>query len=198
MAGPVPPSESATKYPVAGAADKHKVSSGAIAGIAVAAIVFVICAILTLFWQTRRRRGRLHYRVKVSDAARGQRTISPFMLLAEASPATENTVDADWAVHRIGTSTLARERLQTQLRAAATKIVELEKLAEGGVTNGLDAGGTRGPVSVSVGSASAPPPDLEAELRSSREQISMLVARMNAMDAAWRMGMEVELPPEYA
>ncbi|KAJ6496303.1 hypothetical protein C8R45DRAFT_985543 [Mycena sanguinolenta] len=182
---PVPPATSMTV-----AAGKHKLSSGAVAGIAVVVIVFLLCTSITLLWQMRRR--QLHHGVQLSDPAmnhrRRIRTISPFTLLAEASTGTRNTGDANSDVRGIGAT-------RARVCAATDKIVELEQLVEGNTPNDPNAGGGR--QLVSEGRASAPPPDVEAELRLSREQISILVARMNAMDAAWRMGMEVELPPEY-
>ncbi|KAJ6450413.1 hypothetical protein C8R45DRAFT_1224135 [Mycena sanguinolenta] len=142
---------------------------------------------------------RLHHRVKLSDAEINSRVtkISPFIPLAARSFGTINATRADSDVRSISASTIARQRLETQLRAATEKIVELQELAVESttVTSGADAG--RGNELVREGRTS-PPPNLEAELRAAREQINMLIARMNAMDAAWGMGMGGEPPPEYA
>ncbi|KAJ6496269.1 hypothetical protein C8R45DRAFT_985435 [Mycena sanguinolenta] len=159
--------------------------SGAIAGIAVIVIVFVVC-VITLLWLIWQR--RLHHRVKLSDAeVNGELTTIPPFMPPEESDARSTSA-----------STIARQSLETQLRAAAEKMAELEELTAGSTTTISEPDASGGNESVGSGSAASPPPDLEAELRAAREQINVLIARMNALDAAWGMGMGVEPPPEYA
>ncbi|KAJ6496325.1 hypothetical protein C8R45DRAFT_1094569 [Mycena sanguinolenta] len=161
--------------PIAAAAGthKHKVSSGAVAGIAaVAAVIFLVCIGVTLCWQIRRRRLR----------DRTATTISPF------APASSDA-------RRI--SAIARERLETQLRAATEKIEELTEGSTGTSVASAPSTGEGGAGSELVSPASASAPHLEAELRTAREQINMLAARIDAMDSVWGIGGD-ESPPEYA
>ncbi|KAJ6496340.1 hypothetical protein C8R45DRAFT_157594, partial [Mycena sanguinolenta] len=193
---------------------KSSISSGAVAGIALVIVAFLACAILVVLWRIRRRRVR-HRQFSDDDDAEGsrggrRRTISPFTLLVEHPGFDNDTSSAnanapglplatDSDARSISTSISARQQLEMQLRAATEKMVELEELAEedpnAGGGGGAGAGGRAEHVTVSP----ARPADSEAELRA---QINMLVARMNAMDAAWgmRMGMGMggEPQPEYA
>ncbi|KAF7364340.1 hypothetical protein MSAN_01094300 [Mycena sanguinolenta] len=266
---PVPPSVSASAFSiplpevsVVVAAGKHQLSSGAVAGIAVIVVLFLVCASITLL-QIRRR--RLHHRVKLSDAEMtgGVTMISPFKLLQEVRSfgsgsatdagfdagsisttiitrerlemqlhaATEEELEAqaegdttsgpntggegvepvppasdsaaspaelhaarEFDARSISTTTTTRQRLQMELRAATEKMVDLEQLAERGASS--NARGSRPPSTASA--LAIPPPDLQAELRAAREQISTLVTQIHAMNSMWGMGMGDELPPEYA
>ncbi|KAF7364375.1 hypothetical protein MSAN_01098100 [Mycena sanguinolenta] len=217
----VPPSSSlpAAAPPVAIATHKHKVSSSAVAGI-VLAIIILLCASIALFWRIRRRRRQSCAQIFDCDAEmnRGGRTISPFTLLVAArsvgngsgnATGASGELDADADACGISASTIGRQRLETQLRAA-TKMVELEELAEGTTTShsnpgnrgGGGGGGEGGEELVSpTGASAAAPPELrslEAELVAAREQNDILMARINAMDSAWGMGIGGEAPPEYA
>ncbi|KAF7364376.1 hypothetical protein MSAN_01098300 [Mycena sanguinolenta] len=183
-------------------AHRHKISSGAIVGIVVAVVV-LLCAIVAIFWRIRRRRLRSHAQIFNRDAEenRAGRTISPFTLLVEdRSISASNTTDADSDTRSISSSTTTRQRLETQLRAATEKRVELEELAEGSTAGDPNAGrgGEREFVSPTQAStAPAPNSDLVAELRAARAQINMLSARMNDVDSVLGMGMR-EPPPQYA
>ncbi|KAJ6496276.1 hypothetical protein C8R45DRAFT_985439 [Mycena sanguinolenta] len=182
------------KYSVAPTAEKQQLSSGAIAGIAV--IVFLVGITLVHI-----RQRRLHRRAKLFHAKLngGLTIISPFMLLEEARNfGTARATRAQSDARSISASTIARQRLETELRAATEKMAELEELAQSSTTTISEPDASGGNESVGSGSAASPPPDLEAELRAAREQINVLIARMNALDAAWGMGMGGEPPPEYA
>ncbi|KAJ6496342.1 hypothetical protein C8R45DRAFT_1132480 [Mycena sanguinolenta] len=94
---------------------------------------------------------------------------------------------SSWSLHQ-----REQHRATAARDAAATeKTVELEEMAEGAPNAGGCGGAGRRAEHVSP----ARPVDSEAELRA---QINMLVARVNAMDAGWGMGMGGEPPPEYA
>ncbi|KAF7364379.1 hypothetical protein MSAN_01098600 [Mycena sanguinolenta] len=150
---------------------EHKVlSSGAIASIALAGIAFV-CASTALFRRIRRRRRRMKFSGDV-EINRGGRTISPFTLLVEArsfgtgdATGSKFNADAAFGMRSISASTIARQRLETQLRAATERMAELEEMAEGGTTAGdpntVLAGAGRSEVaSSSVGGVpGGPPPD---------------------------------------
>ncbi|KAJ6496339.1 hypothetical protein C8R45DRAFT_985646 [Mycena sanguinolenta] len=173
------------------AARRHKLPSAAVAGIAVAVIVLLLCTGITLFWQIRRR--RLQRSVEKLFGKMNMRTISSFTLLVEPrSLSNGNAMDADSSARGITPSAIARERLETQLRAATEKMVELEELAERGTTS--DGRGSRPPSIVST--LAVPPPYPEAELRGTRELTNTLMARMNALDFTWGMGGS-EPPPEH-
>ncbi|KAJ6496354.1 hypothetical protein C8R45DRAFT_1094599 [Mycena sanguinolenta] len=198
---PSPPSSSTPALAVA-ATHKHKFSPGAIAGIVLVIIAFLVCALLALLWRIRRRRLRRH---QFSDDRRG-RTISPFTLLVQdgsfdnrSGNVTGADAHSDAPRGSIGASTIARQQLETQLRAATEKMVELEELAEGDPNAGGGGGaGAEGRAEHDTVSP-ARPTNSEAELRA---QINMLVARVNAMDSVLGMGtgmgMGGEPPPEYA
>ncbi|KAJ6496363.1 hypothetical protein C8R45DRAFT_1211951 [Mycena sanguinolenta] len=172
---------------------RNSISSGAVAGIVVAIILLCACAAAALFWRIRRRRLRHRQFSDDVEMRRGGRTTSPFTLLVEhpsfdTSSANAPGLATDSDARSISASSIARQQLETQLRAA---MVKLEELAEGDPNAGGGVGGQAEHVSA------ARPAGSEAELRA---QINMLVARMNAMDAAWGMGMGMggEPPPEYA
>ncbi|KAJ6496385.1 hypothetical protein C8R45DRAFT_926891 [Mycena sanguinolenta] len=90
------------------------------------------------------------------------------------------------------------QQLETQLRAATEKMVELEELVDTGDPNagsGAGAGGGQGArqeqgqgAGQGAGEGQRPPPDWELQMRAAKAQIDMLLARMNAMDSAWGMG----------
>ncbi|KAF7364367.1 hypothetical protein MSAN_01097200 [Mycena sanguinolenta] len=168
-------------FPVAASAHKHKLSPEAVAGTVLTIIILIFD--------------------RDAEMNREGRTISPFTLLVETNDATAR--DSDARGSKAGT--IARQRLETQLRAATEKMVELEELADGSTTThpnpGSRGGGEGGELVSPARASTAALPDLhalEAELRAAREQISMLVARINAMDSAWGMRIGGEPPPEYA
>ncbi|KAJ6496304.1 hypothetical protein C8R45DRAFT_1072535 [Mycena sanguinolenta] len=180
----------------------QRISIGVVAGIVVAAITFLLCSGIALFWYIRRRRRRQlrHCVEKLFDEMNGDTrtgTISPFTLASSFVSGNATYTDSD--ARRISASTMTRERLEAQLRAVTEKMGELEELAEESTTGDSAAGGGGELISVPVVGASAPP-DLEAELRAARAQINMLVARINAMNSVWEMGMPLgdEPPPDNA
>ncbi|KAJ6496401.1 hypothetical protein C8R45DRAFT_1132564 [Mycena sanguinolenta] len=193
--------------------DKNSISSGAVAGIVVATILLCACAAVALFWRIRRRRIRRRPFADEVEVRRGGRTISPFTLLVEDrgfDNGTANTTGADAGsdARSMTASSIARQQLETELRAATEKMVELEELADTGDPNaGLRAGGGQVPrhgerqaQGRGAEGGGGPPPDWEVQMRAAKAQIDMLIARINAMDSAWGMcvGMGGEPPPQYA
>ncbi|KAK7060013.1 hypothetical protein R3P38DRAFT_2496098, partial [Favolaschia claudopus] len=160
-------------------------------------ICIVVCAGVTVFWYIRRMQRRRNSRRRESGLEHLARTISPFTLLNESN---EGRSDPD--THSIGGSTLAREVLRTELQAVTEKVAELEdqetrRLSETGATQS-----TRQRLWRLVSArarARNPPSDLEAQLQAARKDISMLVMRINMLEASsdspW--GGE-EPPPDYA
>ncbi|KAJ6496400.1 hypothetical protein C8R45DRAFT_1132559 [Mycena sanguinolenta] len=207
-------------YPVAQASGTHKqkISSGAVVGIVLVIIAFLACAGIAVLWRIRRR--RLQSRHQFTDDVemrRGGRTISPFTLLVEDPRSDTSTANAtglamDSDARSISASTIARQQLETQLRAATEKMVELEELVDTGDPNaGLGAGGGQGERQEQgrsaggggelEGQGQGPPSDWELQMRAAKAQIDMLLARMNAIDSAWGMGVGMgmggEPPPQY-
>ncbi|KAF8140984.1 hypothetical protein K438DRAFT_1878937 [Mycena galopus ATCC 62051] len=171
---------------------------GTLAAIAIAVTIFLLCLAGTVLWQIRRRR-RQKRTAKRRDMenTRAFTTISPFTLISQATspePGSENaTVGEDSDMHSISASTIARQRLEMQLRAATEKMGDLEVQARGDGTTG--GSGIR-EIWRRVSARSAETrssPDVEAQLRA---EIDLLHARINAMeansDSAWD-----EPPPEY-
>ncbi|KAJ6496371.1 hypothetical protein C8R45DRAFT_926879 [Mycena sanguinolenta] len=185
-------------------------------------IAFFACTRIALLWRIRRRRIRRRQFSGDADMRRGGRTISPFALLVEDRSfdnVTVNTTGADAGSDAlrgsISASAIARQQLETQLRAATEKMVELEELAEGDPNAVLDGSGGEGGAEERPGQereqgegqgqgaggireGQGPPPDWEVQMRAAKAQIDMLLARMNAMDSAWGMGVGSEPPPQYA
>ncbi|KAJ7861453.1 hypothetical protein B0H14DRAFT_3863447 [Mycena olivaceomarginata] len=114
----------------------------------------------------------------------GVATISPFTLIPEASssPGARTALGQDSDLRSISASTLTRHRLETQLCAATEKMVDLQAQEE---LAGHDPGVS----------------EVEAQLQAAREQIDVLVTRINALeensDSAWERVIGDELPPEY-
>ena len=162
----------------------NRVPCGTVAAIAVAVTMAVVWAGTTLLRRIRRRAEKL----SDTEMNPAVTTISPFTLLAETSSrGTGRTMGK--------MRTIGRQRLETQLCVARGKMVDLEDVVEGGTSSDRDA--ERGNQLVCARNVSAAPPsDLEAELRAAREQINILVARMNAIE--WGVCIGHDPPPEYA
>jgi hypothetical protein len=132
---------------------------------------------------------------------RAATTISPFTLITEAStPRSRSaTLSEESDVRSISPSTIARQRLETQLHAATEKVADLEgrERFDGG-DGSADSSMRR---LMSARSASTRLPEVEAQLQAAREQIDMLVTRINALeensDAGWGRVIGDEPPPEY-
>ncbi|KAJ7844884.1 hypothetical protein B0H14DRAFT_2775713 [Mycena olivaceomarginata] len=193
--------------PVAGPThiDKSRIHARGIAVIAVALSIFLFCFAAILVWHIRRRR-RQRQAAKSSEMRidRATTTISPFTLITEAStPRSRSaTLSEESDVRSISASTIARQRLETQLHAATEKVADLEgrERFDGGDSSG-GSGMRRMLRLMSARSASTRLPEVEAQLQAAREQIDMLVTRINALeensDAGWRRVIGDEPPPEY-
>ncbi|KAK7050199.1 hypothetical protein R3P38DRAFT_3605928 [Favolaschia claudopus] len=171
--------------------------SATIAGVSLAAVL-VIVGIGALFWYIRRMHRRRNTLRRESGLNLLARTISPFTLLNQF-----NTRQSDPDTHSIGGSTIAREVLRTELQTATEKVAELEDQERRSETGASPSTRQRLWRLVSASArAGNPPSDLEAQLQAAREEISMLVTRMNALesssDFAWGGGGIEEPPPDYA
>ncbi|KAK7050183.1 hypothetical protein R3P38DRAFT_3605917 [Favolaschia claudopus] len=178
-------------------------SSEAIAGGVLASILVIcvlVCAGVTIFWYIRRLQRRRSSRHRESGLDLLARTISPFTLLNQANEGRSNpdTRSIDGSMH-------AREVLRTELQAVTEKVAELEdqetrRHSETGASHSTRQRLWR--LVSARGRARSPPSDLEAQLQAAREEISILVMRMNALEASSdspREGGRIEeSPPDYA
>jgi BMFP domain-containing protein YqiC len=100
------------------------------------------------------------------------------------------------------TSTIVRQRLETELLAVHEKMPDLHDLERSsrGATAGSGTRGVLGMISMHSSSRRGSP-DMQAQLEDSREQINMLVTRMHALEAnansAYEEGLSNEPPPAY-
>ncbi|KAJ7873452.1 hypothetical protein B0H13DRAFT_2349023 [Mycena leptocephala] len=149
----------------------ERIPAGAVAGIVVALIILLLALAVASISRCR----VLH--------RHGASTISPF------NGAGTALVDSS-------TRRMTRQRLENQVTAAEEKMAHpegLEKSATPGTTGSSVAHGMSrlmsgsSPVRREVGS-----PNLEVQLQAARDQINILVARMNAIEA------NTEPPPQYA
>ncbi|KAF8140999.1 hypothetical protein K438DRAFT_1878956 [Mycena galopus ATCC 62051] len=182
---------------------KSTIHLGTLAAIAVAVTMFLLCLAATVLWQIRHRRRQKHTaKHRDMENTRAFTTISPFTLIPQATsaePGSENaTLGEDSDARSISASTIPRQRLEMQLRAATEKMGDLEDQARGDGTTG--GSGIR-EIWRRVSGRSAETrssPDVEAQLRA---EIDLLHARINAMeansDAAWGRIVGDEPPPEY-
>ncbi|KAJ7033897.1 hypothetical protein C8F04DRAFT_1183645 [Mycena alexandri] len=164
---------SSTSLPVAGSpAPKKPIPTVSVVGIIVALTVLLFSLAVVSVYRRRRLRG----------ADPPADTISPFTVPCTA------LVDGNGH----------RQRLESQLTAAQEKMASLEGLetyATPRVMGGSTARGVLRLISgkgtvrrASAGEGGSP--DVEAQLRAAREQINMLLARMNAIEA------NTEPPPQ--
>ncbi|KAK7060004.1 hypothetical protein R3P38DRAFT_3524200 [Favolaschia claudopus] len=168
-----------------------------IAGISLAAVIAIL-GVGTLSWYFRRvrrqRLGRRHSDLEIDPVAL---TISPFTTVRNQNQGQADALGLDTS--SVVSSTLARSVLQMELQAATDKVAELEnqeRRSEG------RAHSTRGRLWRLASARWRSHSDLEAQLQAAREEISMLVTRINALEAssdfAWGGGGIEEPPPEYA
>ncbi|KAK7047041.1 hypothetical protein R3P38DRAFT_96613 [Favolaschia claudopus] len=178
------------------AGKSRALSSGTITGISVAAVIAIL-GVGTVFWYFRRvRRQRLMRRHRDLEIGPVALTISPFTLL------NQNHWQPDalrLETSSVVGSTLARSVLQTELQAATDKVAELEdqeRRSEGRAQS------TRRRLWRLTSARWRSQSDLEAQLQAAREEISMLVTRINALEAnsdfVWGGGGIEEPPPDYA
>ncbi|KAK7060014.1 hypothetical protein R3P38DRAFT_977163 [Favolaschia claudopus] len=145
------------------------------AGIAIAA--GIVIGFGGLVWYIRRVKRRRNSGRRESGRHPRAHTISPFTLLTSNQ---SNQQRSDLATHSIGGSTLARRVLQTELQAATEKFAELQEQERRSEARPHFTGRRLWRLaSARWGSQS----DLELDLRAAREEISMLVARMNVLEA---------------
>ncbi|KAF7359874.1 hypothetical protein MVEN_00713000 [Mycena venus] len=167
-----------------GTTKKHGIPPGTVAGIAVSVVILLICFTVAVFWRCRRR--RLQHR---GPKLPYKETIAPFHIGGPRG---------------IDDSSITRLHPQTELLTAREKMVHLQ---DGEKSTDAEAGGASSIHRIwrqlSARSVSPrPPPDLEAQLHTAREQIHMIAARMNALEEAHAdsgLGMvrDHEAPPMY-
>jgi hypothetical protein len=134
---------------------------------------------------------------------RAAAAISPFNLITHIDTPSRGNAALGVESGVRSPNAITRQLLEMQLLAVAEKMYDLqdrERLLVGGSRNG--SGLPRMWRLMSVRSASTrPPPDVEAQLQTAREQTNMLVARINALeansDSAWGRVIGDEPPPEY-
>ncbi|KAK7047037.1 hypothetical protein R3P38DRAFT_2689910, partial [Favolaschia claudopus] len=181
---------------VAGSREPNGVSSAAIGGISVAAVIAIL-GVCTLSWYFRRaRRQRLMRRRRDLEIDPMALTISPFTTVRNQNHGQANASGLETS--SVVGSTLARSVLQTELQAATDKVAELEdqeRRSEGRAQS------TRGRLWRLASARWRSHSDLEAQLQAAREEIGMLVTRINALEAssdfAWGGGGIEEPPPDY-
>ncbi|KAF7341431.1 hypothetical protein MVEN_01880200 [Mycena venus] len=184
-------------------AHRHKLSRAKVVGIVLG--VATVPTVIALFFLFKRRRIRHRTAALLEiESNRAAAIISPFTLIPQMnSPTSQDaTQDTDSDVRSISASTIARQQLETQLLAATEKMIDLqdqERLSVGSATN--SSGIRRMWRSVVQRTASTGPlTDVEEQLQSARDQINMLVERINASEAnsnsAWSGAVD-EPPPEY-
>ncbi|KAJ7862849.1 hypothetical protein B0H13DRAFT_1899842 [Mycena leptocephala] len=169
---------------------RHRTPPGTIAGIVVGVAILLISGTIVLCWRIRRAR----HAALLSE----KETILPFI----TQYGGRSTLGTDSSARSVSKSSngITRQHLQTQLLTATEKMTDLEHRAvQGGAAGGSSV--YRIWRRMSASGKSPPNPDLEAELHTAREQINIIVARMNALEAHtdYLSGMADgrEAPPGY-
>ncbi|KAK7047050.1 hypothetical protein R3P38DRAFT_3423832 [Favolaschia claudopus] len=153
----------------------HGLKSATIAGITIAA--GIVIGFGGLVWYFRRVKRRRNSGRREPGRHPRAHTISPFTLLTNnRSNQQRNALDT----HSIGGSTLARRVLQTELQAATEKFSELQEQERRSEARPHFTGRRLWRLASATRRSHS---DLELELRAAREEISMLVARMNVLEA---------------
>ncbi|KAJ7653010.1 hypothetical protein B0H17DRAFT_1214778 [Mycena rosella] len=192
---------SVTSAPLAGSAKPSKrLPTEALAVIIFSAAIIFMALTGTIICLRRRR---LQRRATGRDADRirghGQRdTISPFTLIRQidgpSDGTTTPTVNPD--AHSVSASMIARLQSATELPGVEEKMVDLEDEVRRTSIRGSRARRLSRPPSLRATS-----PDVDAQLQAARDQISMLMMRMNAVEAntdpGWDMGISDRPPPQY-
>ncbi|KAJ7840248.1 hypothetical protein B0H13DRAFT_2677012 [Mycena leptocephala] len=151
---------------------RHRTPPGTIAGIVVGVAILLISGTIVLCWRIRRARRAALLAEK--------ETILPFI----TQYGGRSTLGTDSSARSVSKSSngITRQHLQTQLLTATEKVTDLEhRTVQGGAAGGSSV--YRIWRRMSASGKSPPNPDLEAELHTAREQINMIVARMNALEA---------------
>jgi hypothetical protein len=157
--------------------------------------VIVGLTIALLLCAKHRRRAAKHGATAVD---RNANTVSPFTLVTEMDG--RNTSPRDSNIRSVSPNTITQQGLETELRMVNEKMADLQDLERSSTT--ADSGTRRMSGLISMRSSSRRGvPDVEAQLEASREQINMLVTRMQALEAttnsAYGAGISNEPPPAY-
>ncbi|KAJ7909821.1 hypothetical protein B0H13DRAFT_2490032 [Mycena leptocephala] len=195
---------SATFLPSGSAtATKHRkpVPPRVIAAICVAVASVVVGLTIALILCAKHRRRAAKHEATAVD--RDANTVSPFTLITQMDgPNDEATPPRDADLWDVSPSTVARQRLETELREVHEKMADLQDLSRSS-TRAAAGSGVRGVLRLMSmpSTATRGLPDVEAQLEASREQINMLMTRMQALEAnansAYGVGFSNEPPPAY-
>ncbi|KAJ7933471.1 hypothetical protein B0H13DRAFT_2650528 [Mycena leptocephala] len=170
----------------------NRIPPRVIAAICVAvASVVVGLTIALLLCAKHRRRAAKHGATAVDYDAN---TVSPFTLVTEMDG--HNTPPRDSDIRSVSPSTITRQGLETELWVVHEKMADLQDLERSSTTAGSGTRGVSGLMSMRRSSIRGVP-DVEAQLETSREQINMLVTRMQALEATTnsRMGRGSRMSP---
>ncbi|KAJ6564036.1 hypothetical protein B0H19DRAFT_1067636 [Mycena capillaripes] len=169
---------------------------------AIGAIVFTVMVVMFLIFSgtiffLRRRRLRRRATERDATQTRSQTgTISPFTLITQIDGPSEGSTGttADSDARSLSESTMARHQLEMELLAVQEKMVDLEDEERHSTIGGAHR--MSRPPSMPATSG-----NVDAQLQIAREQIDMLILRINALEAntdpAWGLGISREPPPEY-
>ncbi|KAJ7918279.1 hypothetical protein B0H13DRAFT_1869464 [Mycena leptocephala] len=156
--------------------------------------------IALILWAKHRRRAAKKEATAIEHDAN---TVSPFTLITQMDgPNDEATPPRDADLCDVSPSTVARQHLETELREVHEKMADLQD-QERSSTRAATGSGMRGVLRLMSmpSTATRGLPDVEAQLEASREQINMLVTRMQALEAntnsAYGAGFSNEPPPAY-
>jgi hypothetical protein len=167
----------------------------------VASVVVGLTIALILCVKHRRRAAK--HETAVEHDANTVSSFTPLTQMEQMDGHTDETAPSgDSNVRRTSASTITRQDLETELRMVHEKMADLQDL-ERSTTRETAGSGTRRVLRLmSIRSSSTrASPDVRAELEASREQINMLVTRMQALEAnahsAYGVGISNEPPPAY-
>ncbi|KAJ7805380.1 hypothetical protein B0H13DRAFT_1930215 [Mycena leptocephala] len=149
---------------------------------------------ITLPLKSRHRAVRIGA-IKINQQAS---TISPFTLITEMGDVNN---DGPSDTRSTGASTIARRQLQTQLHAVQEKMVNLEDIERRTSSGSSDGSGRHRILRLMRTASNRGSPEVHAELQAAKEQINVLVERMNALEAnanwAHGEGISDDPPPNY-
>ncbi|KAJ7926136.1 hypothetical protein B0H13DRAFT_2654019 [Mycena leptocephala] len=169
-----------------------------ITGISVALAIVALCFVALLF--VRVRSGRRAAKIGTIEMNPRASTISPFTLITEAGDVNN---DSPSDTRRTGAGTIARRKLETQLRTVPEKMVYLEDIESRTWSGSSDGLGRRRILRLmrmrTVSNRGSP--EVHAELQAAKEQINRPVERINALEAnanwAYGEGISEDPPPDY-
>ncbi|KAJ7924071.1 hypothetical protein B0H13DRAFT_1864368 [Mycena leptocephala] len=192
---------SVTSLPSAPTTPRNQIPTRVIAGISISVASIVIGLAIALILRARcRRRGA---KLGASEINRQANTISPFTLNTQIGGNVDTAAPGDSDVRSISASTIARQRLETELLAMHEKMIDLQALERRTSAVATDSSESRRilrPMWMR-GTSTRRSPDLEAQLQAAREHIDMLMARINALEAdaecPFQAGISDGPPPAY-